>query len=54
MGDVRLIGGRGGNCTNKSVETPINVNTGGRAAVMLKQTLEAGVKVMVVSLRAGV
>ncbi len=54
MGDVRLIGGRGGNCTNKSVETPINGNTGGRAAVMLTQTLEAGERVAVVPLRVGV
>ncbi len=31
-----------GGCTNKGVETPISVNTGGRAEVMFTKTLEKG------------
>ncbi len=32
----------GGGCTNMVVEITISVNTGGRAEVMLTQTLETG------------
>ncbi len=32
----------GGGCTNMVVEVTISVNTGGRAEVMLTQTLETG------------
>ncbi len=41
--------GGGGGCINKEVEMPIRVNAGGRAEVMLTQTLEG---VVVVALRA--
>ncbi len=37
---VALLGGRC--CTNKGVNMPICVNTGGKAEAMLTQTLEAG------------
>ncbi len=38
--DVALLGG--GCCTNKGVDMPTSVNTGGKAEAKLKQTLETG------------
>ncbi len=39
---MTLIGGGGGGSTNRGVEMPICVNTGGRAEVVLIQTFETG------------
>ncbi len=40
---MALLGGGGsGCCTNKGVDMPISINTGGKTVAMLTQTLETG------------